>query len=196
LVRGAKRLIAASAKLEKSGMPIRLHKPILAAALASAAILVAPQSRAADAKIGQQASAGDLVVMQIATTDPNKLMDSWGKEAEGVRIESASVMKRNQPIATFILFSGCRPNADGVCNVTADFETLAPSGAVYDKHPGVKVWVGRPAPPAKSIGLSEGGLGLRIEDKDALGGYIVRATIVDHNSGVTLQTTQTLTAVD
>ena len=176
-------------------MLIRSEKLSLPVACAALCLLAAPGS-AAEAAVGQQASSGDLVVMQIATTDPNKLMDSWGKEAEGVRVESASAMKRNQPIATFILFSGCRPNADGLCNVTADFETLAPNGAVYDKHEGVKVWVDRPAPPPKSIGLSEGGLGLRIEDKDVLGGYVVRATILDHNSGIKLQTAQTLTAID
>ena len=137
----------------------RLSLPLACAALC---LLAAAPTRAADAKIGQQASSGGLVVMQIATTDPDKLMASWGQEAEGVRIESANVMKRNQPIATFLMFSGCRPNSDGACNVTADFETRGPTGAVYDKHAGVKVWVDRQAPPAKSIGLSEGGLGLRI----------------------------------
>ena len=178
-------------------MFIRSDKRPVTALFSCAALclLAAAPARADDPKIGQQASSGDLLVMQIATTEPGKLMDSWGKDAEGVRVESANVMKRNQPIATFILFSGCRPDAEGLCNVTADFETLTPAGAVYDRQSGVKVWVGRPAPPAKSIGLSEGGLGLRIEDKDPLGAYVVRATVIDHVSGVRLQTTQTLTAV-
>ncbi|MBW8882885.1 MAG: hypothetical protein JF615_16115 [Asticcacaulis sp.] len=189
------RLITAPATLDDGGMLTR--RPKLSLPLACAALILASApTHAADAPIGQQAASAGFVVMQIATTDPDKLIDNWGKGEEGVRIESASVMKRNQPIAAFILFSGCRPNADGLCNVTADFETLAPNGAVYDKQTGVKVWVDRPAPPAMSIGLSEDGLGLRIEDKEALGGYVVRATVVDHNSGVTLQTTQTLTAVD
>jgi hypothetical protein len=175
-------------------MSIRSHRA--AAALACTVLAFAGRGLAAEGALGSQASAGGLTVMQIATTDPKKLLDNWGKEGEDVRVESASVMRRGQPIATFILFSGCRQDAAGNCNLTVDFEVTGPTGAVYNRAKDVKVWVDRPAPPPKGIGLSEDGLGMRIEPQDPVGLYTVRATVFDHVSGVRLQTSQALQAVN
>ena len=140
------------------------------------------------------ARAGDFSVMQIATTEPERLMSDWLKPSAGVNITTVSTVRRNQPVATFIVFSGCQADPSGACNVTVDFDTFTPSGKLYDRTRGAKVWVGRPAPPPRAVQLSEGGLGLRIENKDPLGTYTVRATVTDHVSGATLKTSQTILA--
>ena len=141
------------------------------------------------------ASAGDFAVLQVATTDPNALLAEWAKPTPGVRLTSSTRAARNQPIVTFIIFKGCKADASGACNLTADFTVTGPTGRIYSQEKAARVWVGRPPPPKQALQLSESGLGLRFEAKDPLGPYRVRTTVTDHVAGVSLHTEQTLTAV-
>lgn len=156
-----------------------------------------PGRPAASAKAPERnvARAGTFGVLQIATTDPQRLFVEWAKPTPGVAVTTATRVRRNQPIVTFIIFQGCKPDASGNCKVTADFEVTAPNGRLYHKAKGAEVWVGRKAPPKGALQLSVGGLGLKVEDKDPLGPYRVRATVTDHVAAVVLRTEQTLTAV-
>jgi len=141
-----------------------------------------------------RAQAGGLAVMLISTTNPDKLVADWNQPKPGAQLTVDRQTVRHRPIFTFILFQGCKADAKGACNVTADFETRGPSGKSYDQTKGGKVWVGRLAPPANSLQLSEGALGIEIEDRDRLGAYRVDATVTDHVSGVTLHVQNTFTA--
>ena len=109
-------------------------------------------------------------------------------------VSSAATRARNRPIVTFLVFRGCKADPAGRCNVTADFETIAPGGKTYDLTKGAQIWVGYPPPPGYSLQLSADGYGLRFEDKDPLGAYRVRATVTDRIAKITLRTEQTLTA--
>lgn len=166
-----------------------------------AALVLAVAAMAAGSAAGQPAarpntaSAGDLSVLQIATTDPDALLAEWAKPTRGVRLTGSTRATRNQPIVTFIIFKGCKADASGACNLTADFTVTGPTGRVYSQEKAAKVWVGRRRPPNQALQLSESGLGLRFEDKDPLGPYRVRTTVTDHVAGVSLHTEQTLTAV-
>jgi len=140
------------------------------------------------------AASGDLAVMQFATTDPDRLQADWQKPTAGAYTQSDSSMKRNQPIFTFLVFTGCSPDPKGNCNLTVDFETLGPDGSRYDLTKGAKLWVGYPPPPGRNLQLSMSGYGLRVEDKDPLGVYRIRATVTDQVSGKVLHTEESLTA--
>ncbi len=139
---------------------------------------------------------GDFSVLQIATTDPDKLLADWAKPTPGVKLVAASRMKRNQPIVTFLVFKGCKVDGAGNCNVTAEIEAIAPDGKRYSPAQEMRVWVDKAPPPDLNLQLSEGGFGLRIEDHDLLGDYVIRTTITDHVANVALHTQETLTAVD
>ncbi len=141
------------------------------------------------------ATSGDFAVMQIATTEPEKLMADWNEPTPGVSLVTTTQATRNQPIVTFIVFKGCRADAAGNCNVTVDYVTLGPDGKTYDNTKAAEVWVGHPPAPGLNLQLSASGYGLRIEDKDPLGTYRVSATITDHVAGATLHTEQSLTIV-
>jgi hypothetical protein len=166
----------------------------LAAAVLMLNWLTASASWSAEADLGNRAAANGFSVLQIATTEPDKLMADWLTPVAGVQVANAKAVRRNQPIVTFVLFFGCRADAAGNCNVTADFETYAPTGALYDRTVGTKIWVARPAPKANQVQLSEGALGIRIEDKDPLGRYTVKTTVNDHVAGIALHTSQDFTA--
>jgi hypothetical protein len=139
-----------------------------------------------------EASAGDFAVMQFATTDPDKLLADWQKPTPGVEVTGASSASRHQPISTFLVFKGSVPNKDGNCDVTADFETLSPSGAVYNVTRNVSVCAG--VPPASNLDLQ---LAMRfytlsLGDHDLAGAYTVRVTTTDNVSGAVVHTEQTL----
>lgn len=140
-----------------------------------------------------RAVADGFAVMQIATPDPQGLMTAWNRPGDWVSITTTNQIARNKPIVTFIVFRGCKAGPTGACNVTAEFEVFDPAGKVYAKQQ-ADIWVGRPPPPAKAIELSEGGMGLVIEDKDPLGVYRVSATITDNVAGKTLRTESTIEA--
>jgi len=141
------------------------------------------------------ASSGDFAIMQVATTDAEKLISDWETPTAGANVATSERMARNQPIVTFIIFQGCKPDASGNCNVTVDYDTTGPSGKLYDHSASVPVWVGYPAAPQGRLQLSASGYGLRIEDTDPLGAYLVRATVTDHVANITLKTQAVLTAV-
>jgi hypothetical protein len=151
------------------------------------------RNAAAAEKQPNGATSGDFSVLQIATTDPDRLTADWLKPTAAVSLTTTTQTVRNQPIVTFIVFKGCRPDASGNCNVTVDYETLAPDGKRYDITKGAEVWVGHPPAPNLNLQLSVAGYGLKFEPKDPPGPYRVRASITDHVSSITLNTEQVLT---
>ena len=71
---------------------------------------------------------GDFSVLQIATTNPDKLNADWQQPTAGANLSVESQMKRNEPIVTFLIFKGCAVDNAGNCNVTAQVEAIAPDG--------------------------------------------------------------------
>jgi len=142
------------------------------------------------------AASGDFSVLQISTTDPRKLVTDWERPTAGIQLTTSTRSARNTPIVTFIIFKGCRADASGSCNVTADFETVTPGGGVINQTKAAKVWVGKPPPPDLNLQLSNSAYALTVADKDPVGVYHVRVAVTDHVSGVTLTTSQALTIAD
>jgi hypothetical protein len=141
------------------------------------------------------ASSGEFAIQQIATLDGEGLSQRWNQPSAGVVLASASTMLRNQPIFTFIVFTGCKPDQSGSCNVTAQSHMFDPSGKPWGSSLDAPVWVGLP-PPAKDIlQLSSQYLGMVVEDKDPLGPYRVETVVTDNVAHITLHTQQILTAV-
>jgi hypothetical protein len=141
------------------------------------------------------AQSGDFAVLQIMTDQPEKLIDDWQRASEGVHVVAISRTARHKPIYNFIAFQGCQANDAGECDVTVDYDVRDPAGKQWAQHTG-EVWVKRPAPGAGQLQLSLHALGLQMEAKDPLGVYLVRASITDHISGVTLATQQELTVAE
>ena len=139
------------------------------------------------------ASPTNFAVLQIATTDPDKLVRDWAQPAATAHLTTETEVTRNKPIVTFIVFKGCRADASGKCDVTAAYAVFDPAGQPYAQQTG-EVWKGAPTPNL-DLQLSHAALGLVIEDKDPLGPYRVQVKVTDHVSGETLSTEQILTAV-
>ncbi len=138
-------------------------------------------------------TSGKFAAIQIATTDPDRLVADWQKPTASVALVTTTHAIVNQPIVTFIIFRGCRADASGNCDVTVDFETFGPDGKRYDSTRAVNVWVGHPATADLSFQLSETGYDISFEPEDPLGSYRIHARVTDHVSGIVLDTEQVLT---
>lgn len=141
------------------------------------------------------AVSGGFGVMQIATNDPDQLMAEWRKPTPGVSAKVSTQTPRHRQITTFLVFKGCRADASGNCNVTADFDVYDPTGKPCAQSKLIKVWVNLPPAPGNNLQISSTGFGVSFDDGDSSGAYRVVATTTDHNAGVTLHTEQTLTVL-
>ena len=140
------------------------------------------------------ASSKEFAVYQTATLDCEGFAARWNRPTAGVEVVETSKVARNQPVFTFIIFTGCSPDQYGKCNVTADFRMFDPAGRSFGERIASPVWVGLPPPAKHSLPLSSEYLGMVVEDKDSLGSYRIIATVTDHVSGTSLTTEQTIVA--
>ena len=85
--------------------------------------------------------------------------------------------------AAFILFAGCLPDKDGVCNSEVDFTVYKPDGSVYVERKGLELWK-KQAPPTSNTQLSAANIVMRIQSHDPAGEYRVKANVRDLNRRV------------
>ena len=160
---------------------------ISAAVLALPALAMAqPAAEAPQLPPGiSQSSAGPFKVIEIATTDSARFKAAWEQRKDNVTLPTSGSTLRNHQIDTYIIFTGCKVDVRGNCNVVNDFEVYDPDGAVYSKHSAMPQWQGPPAPDDK-IMLGVSGMGLIVENGEKLGIYRIRTFTTDKNANVTV----------
>lgn len=113
---------------------------------------------------------------------PKEFIEMWEK-SETPRIATISVVKPRQQFGAFILFAGCLPDHQGLCDCEVDFDVYQPDGKLFIERKGLELWK-QPVPPVKSFQLSVANLFLRMGAHDPLGQYIVKAKVHDKHSDV------------
>jgi len=187
--------VATAGEIMPNGVSLR--RSISLSAVIAALLAAHPLGADAETARPDEASSGGFWVRQIATNNPDDLLADWFHiPTMGVPTNVSTRTVRGRPIVVFLVFKGCRRDRAWKCNVTADFETIGPSGTVDDHTVGAKVWVDLSAPPDNDYQLSRTGYGLVAEDGDAIGTYRVRAAITDHVAGITLHTEQELVVTE
>lgn len=177
--------------------PAAAQKPAKPAATKSAKPAAAKPAAKAKAKPKLQAPALNIAekdgfsVMQVAARDAAAFTAAW-KIGNGAK-EASTHTVADRPLFTFLIFRGCKADADGNCDVVADFVITRPDGTTNEDNKGVVVWA-KPAPadPKKPM-LGDGALGYGVDADGPFGGYLVVATVTDKVAGTTVTTQQTLT---
>ena len=118
----------------------------------------------------------------IIVKDPRAFIEEWQKP-QMPKIDIAKEAKRGPVFGAFVLFAGCKPDAQGVCNAEVDYAVYKPDGSLYAEQKGQPLWKDE-APPAQNIQLSRAILAIRFEDKDPAGDYKVTAKVSDLNAHV------------
>jgi hypothetical protein len=130
-------------------------------------------------------------VMQVAASDAAKFIAAW-KIGNGAKNESTRTVA-DKPLFTLLIFRGCKADADGKCDIAADFVITRPDGTTNEDNKGVAVWnKAAPADP-KQPTIGDGALGYGVDSEGPFGDYLVVATVTDKIAGVSVTTQQTLT---
>ena len=163
----------------------------LAAALIAvpALILAAPAGGQAAGPSAQQGGFGAMLLM---TGDPAAFRRAWAGP-QPPKLNATTRTARGKPVYAMVIFSGCRAGADGKCRVTGQFSVTRPDGRPYQAPAQAKIWSGAPSAARKML-LAEGSVGLKLEPKDPLGAYRVRAVVTDHVAGINVTVEQAVTA--
>ncbi|MBC3928948.1 hypothetical protein [Undibacterium sp. CY21W] len=139
---------------------------------------------------------GDFGALLIFTTNEEALFKNWATPSESVYFDTVESVKINQPVSAFVIFSGCKTNLAGNCNVSMRFRIIQPDGKVYSETPAMEVWNDKPAPTGRSLRLSVDYLKVVIEPHEQRGRYTVMAQVRDDNAGAVLNLQKTFIADD
>jgi len=130
-------------------------------------------------------------VMQVAASDAAAFIAAW-KIGDGAKNETTRTVA-DKPLFTLLIFRGCKADADGKCDIVADFVINRPDGTVNEDNKGVVVWdKAAPTDPKKPM-IGDGALGYGVDSEGPFGDYRVVATVTDKVAGTSVTTEQTLT---
>lgn len=133
-------------------------------------------------------------VMLVLTADEVVFTRTWNSSAQRPFLQTTKRVQRGKSVSAMLLFSGCRPNSAGTCNVSVTYRLAGPDGTVQDVGP-YNVWQ-RAAPKPGIVQLGDAHLTLGLANNDPIGKYVVSATITDRNSGASIAVSTTLTVTD
>ncbi|MEO7420376.1 MAG: hypothetical protein ABI163_25185 [Thermoanaerobaculia bacterium] len=134
-----------------------------------------------------QKSDGDFGAMLVLTDRPEEFFAAWETKGPGVSMSETVNAKRGLPIVGVVLFTGCAPTREGLCNSTVTYTVFKPDGTVYGQQQEGELWTGKQPPPKNEIQLSVGNMGIVLEPADPLGTYVMRAEVQDRVSQKTIR---------
>lgn len=124
---------------------------------------------------------GHLIVVE----NPREFIQEWLKP-ETPKIKSATDVKRGESVGAFVLFAGCKQDAQGVCNSEVDYTVYKPNGSLFAERKGQPLWKEQ-APPAPNIQLGRAILAFRLGKGDPAGEYKVKAKVSDLNADISFE---------
>ena len=155
-----------------------------------------PEGAGPESGLSWKSVEAGLQVALVVTDKPNRFFEAWQKKDGKIPMGSCERVEKGIPVVTAVVISHCPTDSNGQCNLTADFVLKRPDGTEHAKNSAVDLWVGKPAPPEKSIVLGTGYMGIVFEPDDTLGIHTIVVTVHDLNSGAVLELTHTITVAE
>lgn len=124
---------------------------------------------------------GHLIVVE----DPQGFIKEWLKP-EPPQIHPAAVVKGDKLLGAFVLFAGCKPDAERVCNAEVDYALYKPDGSLLEERKAQPLWK-KEAPPAPNVQLSSAILVFGLARTRPDGEYKVKAVVHDLNADVSFE---------
>jgi len=121
----------------------------------------------------------------LIVENPRAFIEEWQKP-ETPKINPVSEVKRGVLVGAFVLFAGCKPDPQGLCNSEVDYTAYKPDGTIYAEGKQQPLWK-EAAPPAGIIQLSRAILGMSMEPNDPKGDYKVKAKVTDLNAQISFE---------
>ena len=124
---------------------------------------------------------GHLIVVE----NPREFIQQW-LQPKTPKIKSASDVKRGESIGAFVLFAGCKQDAQGICNSEVDYTIYKPDGSIYVERKKLPLWKEK-APPVPNTQLGKAILALRFGKDEPVGQYKVKAKVSDFNANISFE---------
>jgi hypothetical protein len=159
---------------------------MLAFLAAMLALAAAPSSMRSTnvPNVPRPAEVDGLRVSLVHTADRTAFLRAWLVGARELPITNRAV--RGSPLASIVIFEGCRAAADGKCNLTGHFTYLKPDGSVAGEVDG-ELWSEAPMRDGSAL-PSPGGPEIIIDPPDPMGTWTVRLRVTDNVRGVSVET--------
>jgi hypothetical protein len=174
--------------------PTKAAAPAATAKAASKPTTPKPAKPKAAKPLSDRASRGKFGVLQVAAGDAGRFTKDWRLGIASADMTTSTVA--NSPLFTFLIFRGCKPGADGKCDLVADFVIYRPDGTTNEDNKGIVVWA-RAAPESSTKStLGDGALGFGTDAEGPFGEYRVVATVTDRVAKISVTTQQVLTITE
>jgi hypothetical protein len=121
----------------------------------------------------------------IVVKNPREFIQEWLKP-ETPKIRSATELKRGDSIGAFVLFAGCKTDAQGACNSEVDYTVYKPDGNILAERNEQPLWKEQ-APPSPNIQLGRAILAFRLGKDNPDGEYRVKAKVSDLNAKISFE---------
>jgi len=147
-----------------------------------AASLAVSQEKSADTpdRKALNGFGGHLLVVE----NPRAFIEEWMKP-ETPNIKPARDVKHGASLGAFVLFAGCKPDAQGNCKAEVDYTIYEPDGTVFVERKSQTLWDAPPVPPP-NVQLGKAILAFTLPPDATDGEYKVKAKVSDLNANITL----------
>ncbi len=121
----------------------------------------------------------------LVVKNPDEFVKEWLKP-EKPNFYTADVVKTGDKIGIIVLFAGCQPDADGICNTEVDYVLTRPDGKIIFEQKGLELWK-RIAPPKPNTHLGKAIIKLEMLKSNLIGEYRVKAKVYDKNADISFE---------
>ena len=121
----------------------------------------------------------------LVVRNPRAFIENWQKP-ETPKLEIVTTVRRGELLGAFVIFAGCKADAQDTCNSEVDYFVYRPDGSLYAERKGQPLWKEKP-PPSPNIQLGRAILGVRMEKGDPAGEYKIKAKVSDLNADISFE---------
>lgn len=135
----------------------------------------------------------DGLFLKVALVDdPKSFLAEWAKPQTPV-LKTRTSFHRGDIVFPAVMYSTNALTPEGRADIIYTLLFRRPDGSIYENPKDLTVVDG---PPPKGVGLAKARAGLKIEDRDPFGDYVLKVTITDRIKDVTVEMLFTFSVTD
>ncbi len=127
-------------------------------------------------------SAGDFGIQIVLTPNEGQFRETWNSSSPTPpKLRSTNTVRLGETVSALLIFHGCTPNVNGLCDVVSEFILEGPDGSKMPAGGG-PVWSGKPMQQS-FLQLSQSSMTVGFDKTDPVGDYKITANVKDNVSG-------------
>ena len=126
-------------------------------------------------------SAGDFGIQIVLTPNESQFRETWNSSPTPPKLRATNTVRLGETVSALLIFHGCTPNVNGVCDVVSEFILEGPDGS-KTLAGGGPVWSGKPMQQS-FLQLGKSSMTAGFDKTDPVGDYKITANVKDNVSG-------------